>query len=611
MRHRKEPRRSEGGIDWSLTPSLLAGGLMVVLPLVFSFTGLDKFRLPKDVVLTLLVALSLPVLYLTARLRRPRPWGAWESLLGVSLAYVWLHAAVSTAPQVSLWAAVHVTVLVGLYWILYSCCDERFQRVVWLLFAAVSGLNAVLTVLQTHGMFPAMVDAGGETLAGRLNPAGLIGDVNSGGFLFGLVTLLLVPLLVEANRAGRRMLVAGLLALNLVGLAYTQTLTAFVALAACLALWLVFHHWWLLRHTRRVTRGLLLLWFGVAAGLTAAALAGSRSGIVDRLAEVVEQAREGRWTTVTAGREPVYRITWRMIREQPWLGRGLNTFGREFFAFRTGTEEGQSVRLIRQPGAFRETHNDYLQVWVELGLPGLLLLLGLLGWPLVRAWTCVRREKDRRAQYWYGVLALAVVYVLIAALAFFPLRLSLTGACVALILAGLRYHQNGGEHEVVGYSTGRPIWSVGAMTLMLAAAVFLVRHELLLWSANNAVGNGAFLLEQAASLNLPDVQRRMVADQVLARLQSFEISAARMPELYSLRGTSLLILGRYEAAARAYGEAAAYAPGPELYTNLGAACLALQDMESARRHLELALKYDPGYEKARQALKLLQDGHRR
>ncbi|GAB4108953.1 MAG: hypothetical protein Kow001_08050 [Acidobacteriota bacterium] len=610
MRHRKV-RRNEGGIDWSLTPSLLAGGMLVVLPLVFSLTGLDKFRLPKDVVLTLFVALSLPVLFLTGRLRRPRSWKSWESLLGLGLGYVWLHATVSTAPEVSLWAAVHVTVLVGLYWILYSCCDERFQRVVWLLFAAVSGLNAILTVLQTHGMFPAMVDAGGETLAGRLNPAGLIGDVNSGGFLFGLVTLLLVPLLVEANRTGRRILVAGLLVLNLVGLAYTQTLTAFVALAVCLALWLIFHHWWLLRHTRRVTRGLLLLWLGVAVGLTAAALAGSRSGIFDRLAEVVEQAREGRWTTVTAGREPVYRITWRMIREQPWLGRGLNTFGREFFAFRTGTAEGQSVRLIQQPGAFRETHNDYLQVWAELGLPGLLLLLGLLGWPLLRAWTCVRREKDRRAQYWYGVLALAVVYVLIAALAFFPLRLSLTSACVAMILAGLRYHQSGGERVVVGYSASRPVWSVGAMTLLLAAAVFLVRHELLLWSANNAVGNGAFLLEQAASLNLPQVQRRMVADQVLARLQTFEISPARMPELYSLRGTSLLILGRYEAAAKAYQEAAAIAPGPELYTNLGAAYLAQQDKESARSNLELALKYDPGYEKARQALKLLRDGQQR
>lgn len=608
MRHRKA-RRSEGGIDWRLTPSLLAGGVMVALPLVFSFTGLDKFRLPKDVVLVLFVALCFPALYLVARLRNPRRWRGWESLLGVALGYVWFHTAVSTAPDVSLWASVHVTAMVGFYWILYSCCDERFQRVVWLLFAAVSALNAVLTVLQTHGMFPAMVSAGGETLAGRLNPAGLIGDVNSGGFLFGLVTLLLVPLLVEANRAGRRVLVVGLLALNLLGLAYTQTLTAFAALAACLVLWLVFHHWWLLRHTRRVTRGLLLLWLGVAAGLTAAALAGSRSGIIDRLAEVVEQAREGRWTTVTAGREPVYRITWRMIREQPWLGRGLNTFGREFFAFRTGTEEGQSVRLIQQPGAFRETHNDYLQVWAELGLPGLLLLLGLLGWPLVRAWTCVLREKDRRAQYWYGILALAVVYVLIAALAFFPLRLSLTGACIALILAGLRYHQSGGEHEEVGYSARRPGWSVGAMTLMLAVAVFLVRYELLLWSANNAVGNGAFLLEQAASLNLPDVQRRMVADQVLARLQPFEISPARMPELYSLRGTSLLILGRYEAAAKAYEVAAAYAPGPELYTNLGAACLARQDMEGARRNLELALKYDPGYGKARQALKLLRDGH--
>ncbi len=607
---RRKSRGTNGGINWGLFPSLLAGGLIVVLPVVFSFTGLDKFRLPKDVVLTIFVAVLLPVLYLTSRLRRPVRWEMWEGLLVAAVGYVWLHVAVSSAREVSLWGAVQVTALAGLYWILYSCCDERFQRVVWLAFAAVSGLNAVLTVLQTHGWFPAMVDAGGQTLAGRLNPAGLIGDVNSGGFLFGLAALLLLPRLVEAGRLRRRLLVAGLLAVNLVGLAYTQTLSASLALAVCLSLWLVFHHWWLLRHTRRVTRGLLLLWIGVAAGLVAAGVVGSKAGIVGRLTEVVAQAREGRWTTVTAGREPVYRITWRMIRERPWLGRGLNTFGREFFAFRTGTEEGQAVRLIQQPGAFREAHNDYLQVWAELGVPGVIFLVGLLGWPLILAWNRVRAEKDRRAQYWYGVLGLGVVYVLITALAFFPLRLSLTGACVALMLAGLRYHQTGGGFRAVGYSAAHPVRSLAVLTVLFAAALFLVRHEVLRWSANNAVGNGAFLLEQAAALNLPDPQRRMVADQVLARLQSHHLSPARMPELYSLRGTSLLILGRYEAAIKAYQQAVAYIPSPELYTNLAAAYLAQQDRDGAGRNLELALKYDPGYEKAQQALKLLRTGAR-
>lgn len=608
MRQRKT-RKPPAGIDWGLLPSVLAGGALILLPLVFSLTGLDKFRLPKDAVAVFLVLILFPWLYFSRRLLLPAGRAIWEWLAVGMIGYAWLHLLLSSAAEVSFWATFYLTLFLLLYWVLYSLADLRFQQAVWAGLAAALAVNAVLTIAQSHGMFPGLVYAGseGQVVSGRLTPAGLIGDANSGGFLFGLMTLLLIPLMVNANRRLRRILVLGLLALNLAGLLYTRTLTAAIALAVCLGLWLVFHHWWWLRHTRRVTRGLVVLWLVLLAGGAAAGAVAVRAGLAERLGDVLEQARKGDWTTVTAGREPLYRLTWQMIQERPLTGRGLNTFGREFFHYRTETETGRSVDLIQQPGAFREVHNDYLQVWLELGLPGLLGLLALFGVPLLLSWTAVRREPDRKAQYWYGTLAIAVVYVLISALAFFPLRLSLTGAACLLVLAGIRRHQTRGEPLRVGHPAARPVLGTVLLTAILAVAVFTAYGEVQRWRANNAIGSGAYLLEQAAARGLPPVQQRMVADQVRSRLAGYGLSPARMPELYNLRGTANLMAGRFDEAVQAYAAAAKQIPSPEIYTNLAAAYVGRQDRASARRYLELALKYDHRYPKARQALRFLQD----
>lgn len=603
----RKAKRDRAAIDWGLLPAIVTGLALVALPLVFSFTGLDKFRVPKDIVATLLTLAVFPWLWLTRRLLRPVSWFGWEGIAAALLVYVWLHTLLSSTPDVSAWSAVYLTIFVALYWVIFSVSDSRFQHLVWLGLAAAGAVNAILTIFQTHGLITGLIYAGGQeqVVSGRMNPAGVIGDVNSGGFLFGLLSLVLVAQLVTSARGARQVLILVLLVMNLTGLLYTQTLTATAALSVSLGLWLVFHHWWLLRHTRKVTRGLVILWAVLAVGAAGTLAVAVRAGLTERLADVLEQAGRGEWTTVTAGREPVYRLTWRMIQERPLLGRGLNTFGKEFFHFRAETEEGQSVRLIQQPGAFRETHNDYLQIWMELGLPGLLLAGGLFILALAGAWRSVRREPDRKVQYWQGVLAIGLVYVLVSALAFFPLRISLTGVFVMMLFAGIRRHQIGDQVQATGYSSARPLSGALTMAIMVLAVVLAGYTEVRRWSANNAMGTGAYLLEQSVVRGLPPQQRRMVADQVLARLAPYTFSPSRWPELHSLRGTAYLMSGRFESAVPAYQAAVAYIPSPELFTNLAAGYLAQQDRDRAREALEMALKYDSGYDKARQAMRAL------
>jgi O-antigen ligase len=59
------------------------------------------------------------------------------------------------------------------------------------------------------------------------------------------------------------------------------------------------------------------------------------------------------------------------------LGHGLGSFATDFFRYRAETDMSR-LAMVDQPGAFREVHNDYLQVWEELGVIGLLLFVALL-----------------------------------------------------------------------------------------------------------------------------------------------------------------------------------------------------------------------------------------
>jgi len=63
----------------------------------------------------------------------------------------------------------------------------------------------------------------------------------------------------------------------------------------------------------------------------------------------------------------IWEQAWAIIKESPWLGKGLGSFGLVFPAHQD----------VRDSSAGFMVHNDYLQIWLEAGLAGLLLLLAI------------------------------------------------------------------------------------------------------------------------------------------------------------------------------------------------------------------------------------------
>lgn len=123
-------------------------------------------------------------------------------------------------------------------------------------------------------------------------------------------------------------------------------------------------------------------WLAIYAGLVALAflLADLSWGgaLVGRMADTFQDIHRA-----STGRFVIWRESWRLLFEQsPLWGIGLGLYSLVWPPYRAPADASG--------GYF--AHNDYLQVWIEAGLPGLLLFLALLTSVVWMVWQALRRD---------------------------------------------------------------------------------------------------------------------------------------------------------------------------------------------------------------------------
>jgi O-antigen ligase len=226
--------------------------------------------------------------------------------------------------------------------------------------------------------------------------SGLAGTANELASLLVTALLIAVGLMLALRRAPvLRALCLGAAVVCLAGVFLTLSRAGLVALGGALVA-AVF-----VGGRRRLGIGLLAL----AIGLTAL-------GYFSFAAS--EQARE-RVTTVGSGtgRTDIWTVAWRMVDDDPVRGVGVGNF------------QTASIHYLLRPGAIlrdefivdkpQVAHNVYLHVLAELGVPGLLLFLGVVGAGLLAAWRAAR-EAARRGDRFLETCARALVLALVALL---------------------------------------------------------------------------------------------------------------------------------------------------------------------------------------------------
>jgi O-antigen ligase len=312
-----------------------------------------------------------------------------RALIGWVLAFiVWTILTLAWAPDPSaaerpikelIYAGVGLVLVLGIVL-------ER-QHVRWMMMAFVAG--AALSVMwgAAKGGLSA-TGTGGEVanIDGRFQ--GGSGDPN-------YLAAVLVPAIMLAGglalrrSAPTRLLLALATAIVAVGLAATQSRGGLIAAVVCsvvaLAIW-------------RGRRGLIIGLIGLAALATVSFFVANPAAW-----QRIHESNQG------SGRVDIWTVAWRVVHDHPFGGVGIGQFAQV------------SPHYVLKPGALRfvglivekhiVVHNLYLQLWVETGIVGLLLFVGVIATSLTAAFRAARRlellgDSELSALTRAGILAL-------------------------------------------------------------------------------------------------------------------------------------------------------------------------------------------------------------
>ncbi len=243
-------------------------------------------------------------------------------------------------------------------------------------------------------------------------PRSVFLDINSHAAFLNLIALpasawfLLQP---DGQRRALRLLGAGLFALFFaIMLTKGRGAIASFFISFLLLLWVV-------RGYVPVQRSRVLLLLALLALLFSNLL--WQGGVLERLGTLTHPA------SADPGRLQIWSQAWRMLQDAPWYGMGIGTFWLAWPPYRHPAD-GSS-------GYF--AHNDYLQIWIEAGWPGLLLLLAVL-LSVLWAWVRVLRHGGAPGGVKVEATGLCAGLLAIAAHSFFNFNLYISPT---LLVAGL------------------------------------------------------------------------------------------------------------------------------------------------------------------------------
>ncbi len=288
------------------------------------------------------------------------------------------------------------------------------------------------------------------------------------------INLFLLPLAayyLAADRS-RRVLAAELWLFA--GLVASQSRGGMLAFVAGLTFVAVCLGWSRLRAAKArvacLVAGVAAVWLLIA-GINLAAST-EKAALAQRTAATVATPLLDPWLgRVTWDREALYSTTWQLALEHPWLGAGANTFKPLFESVRPAAFEDRTILFA---------HNDYLQIWLEYGLAGLIVFAGLGAAALQRARALTRLQPDDALPLAGGAaLAGCFVHAFVDFPFYIPFILFLVGAfCGALVPATK-------ATDVASVRTWLPVPVRAA--LAFAALGFLAQPMLAHWATRHAV----------------------------------------------------------------------------------------------------------------------------
>ena len=163
-------------------------------------------------------------------------------------------------------------------------------------------------------------------------------------------------------------------------------------------------------------------WRGLAAGIAALSVIASVAALANSSVGGTKIGKEA--SNSVQSREQILRTTEKALADYLPLGSGLGSFVKVYRLYESPDEVTNEYVI--------HAHNDYAELALELGVPGIILLLLFLAWWLVQ---CLAIWRKGEGGPWARAASIASATILVHSLVDFPLRTAAISACFAMCLA--------------------------------------------------------------------------------------------------------------------------------------------------------------------------------
>ena len=306
-----------------------------------------------------------------------------------------------------------------LYFLIITTIREKKQLnsiINVLLFLA--GLEILYSISQFFGFDPIVKNI----YSGRMRMLGTIGHHNFLSEYLMMIMPLMAGVYLTTTNKYKKVFTGLLFLLSILVAILTLTRGVLISLLVVFILMSI----WFLRKNREHFRNqkrqiFLILSLSVILFLLINVFLILPSNIVSRV-KIFSIAKDRLTQTLTLKSRSVQSrfIIWdsalKMIKEKPLLGWGIGTFKFHFLDYR---------KLIKDfPEEAENVHNEYLQVWVETGLLGLVMFILLVVFYFRECFLLLKQTKDFQGSMQIAAFMFSITGVLIDSLINFPLRIT-------------------------------------------------------------------------------------------------------------------------------------------------------------------------------------------
>ena len=444
--------------------------------------------------------------------------------------------------------------------------------------AAVGALLGLIGILQYLGLdLLLQIPSSGM-------PSATLGYRNYAAMVMLLTLPIGLLLFLEARRRNSVRIWGGAVALMLTFLIYTRTRGAWIGLGgACLIAGVTVlvlkwkaslpeakdEAWWNNR-----------AWAVIAAALAVVILSflpprmgkigfeqqrPEKLGITQTMASVLtaegDKSRLGLW-----------KHTWKMIEDHPLFGVGAGNWQFVYPLY----DKGEIITPTALP---RRPHNDYLWITSELGLPGILIFLWILGLALLRSFRLAAGAKTP-GEFWTPIcLGLAVLAIMGDALFSFPRERITPSILFWSTLAFIAVLDADRRPALSGLNAWKTACTGGGILLVLC-----------LWMAVRAFAFDRHYARAIAYANQNRWDRTIEETTTALHLGVFD------SQVLLLRGLAHATVGNYSAAVEDNRRCLVYRPGfVNALNNLGIAYNGLKEYDKALDALHRLLQLDPDH----------------